>query len=225
MAKFIDEKSTYLREQIGTYRKRILLLTLLAVACLAMLGAVFLNILGVDTYPFSDIYIWIAGAVGLIGFFPAIYYARESHVLARRYKRGNLGEEAVEKVLAGLPDTWSVFSNVVMPFGGNIDFIVVGNEVAFVLEVKHTYGDIGYDGGRLLVNGKRIPGKDILTQAARQKKFIKDFITKNLHIKPRVEYLLVFSNPESTVHHSTRFIKNPDIIHIKELQNHILTNG
>lgn len=63
---------------------------------------------------------------------------KRSEVKSDNYFDGDTGELEVEKNLKQLPDDYAVIPDLKKPFGGNIDFVVIGPTGVFALEVKYT---------------------------------------------------------------------------------------
>lgn len=121
--------------------------------------------------------------------------------LKRSYVNGQYGEEKVRDILQKLPDTYTVFENVVIPpLKSNIDFVVIGPTGISTIEVKSHRGLITDDGHQLLHNGVPFHEGDILRQALGESIRLSDyFCSKNITF-PKIHPLLVFSNRYTVVH-------------------------
>jgi hypothetical protein len=78
---------------------------------------------------------------------------RERHA----WRKGAIGEAAVEESLSHLPDDFVVVNDVSKRLG-NIDHVVIGPTGIYVLDTKNWSGTIAADGeGEVLLNGKALP--------------------------------------------------------------------
>lgn len=106
--------------------------------------------------------------------------------------KGLKGEQTVEHVLTQLPDGYTVYNDIVLgKQNGNIDFVVVGPNGVFIIEVKNISGEITFDGNQLLQNGKPMK-KDYLFQANKEYEVLHNYLLNqglNIFVTP----LLVFN--------------------------------
>lgn len=117
------------------------------------------------------------------------------------YGNGQYGEEKVRDILQKLPDTYTVFENVVIPpLKSNIDFVVIGPTGISTIEVKSHRGLITDDGHQLLHNGVPFHEGDILRQALGESIRLSDYFRSKNIIFPEIQPLLVFSNRYTVVH-------------------------
>lgn len=126
-------------------------------------------------------------------------------------RRGLEGEQRTERLLSGLPDDYTVISDLTIHGGGKesqIDHVVVGPTGVFVIETKNLNGSItgggddhelfqhkvGRAGGRY---GKSFynPVKQVGTHVYRLSQFLKEH-----QIPTWVDGIVFFSNPEAQVH-------------------------
>ena len=98
---------------------------------------------------------WWGGAIitliALVGF-ARFCYRQPSLVYS--YFKGARGEEIIASELSRLPATWSVFNGVLLPGRRDIDHVVVGPQGVFVIETKFWKGNITFENGQILVNGR-----------------------------------------------------------------------
>ncbi|MDR3642655.1 MAG: nuclease-related domain-containing protein [Candidatus Doudnabacteria bacterium] len=143
---------------------------------------------------------WVLAApfAALIGIFILVRLADPLLMHFRRksdkYYRGFAGEVAIKQVLKELSDDYIVFQDLKFPgLRGNIDFVVMGPTGIFTLEVKSHYGEIGFNGRDLTLNGRLFPEQNILKQgyaeALRLKNYIRDSAGREVYIIP----VIVFS--------------------------------
>lgn len=78
------------------------------------------------------------------------------YLVSAKFFSGISGETAVWDELHKLNDQYTVFEDLRLPgHMENIDFVVVGPNGSFTVEVKNHSGNITYDGEQLLQNGQR----------------------------------------------------------------------
>lgn len=87
----------------------------------------------------------------------------------RSFLKGAEGEEIVARTLSFLPDAYTVFNDLQLDAGPSIDHLVVAPTGLFVIETKNWSGDITFENGQVLCNGKpatRPPLKQVKEAAA-----------------------------------------------------------
>jgi len=88
----------------------------------------------------------------------------------RSFLKGAEGEETVARILSFLPANHTVFNDLQLdPHGPAFDHIVVAPAGIFVIETKNWHGDITFENGQVLCNGKtpsRSPLKQVKEEAA-----------------------------------------------------------
>lgn len=88
----------------------------------------------------------------------------------RSFLKGAEGEEAVARILSFLPASHTVFNDLQLDSGGPaFDHIVVSPSGIFVIETKNWGGEITFQNGQVLLNGRapgRPPLKQVKTEAA-----------------------------------------------------------
>ena len=109
--------------------------------------------LGQTIGPFPPIYGAIVAVVSVLWVATSLLVT-PNHVLA--WKRGAVGEEETAKALAGLPSTFVVLHDRVIPGSrANIDHIVIGPPGIYVVETKRYTGKLTIRDGELFVAGRR----------------------------------------------------------------------
>ncbi len=113
-----------------------------------------------------------------------------------KYWSGHVGENDAEKVLKKLPNAYTVFRDVMIgEKKGNIDYVVVGPNGVFMVEVKNHVGKIGFNGNELTRNGRPIPEKNLLKQAVGQALAVRGYLQRETGASPYVTAILLFTNP------------------------------
>lgn len=88
----------------------------------------------------------------------------------RSFLKGAEGEETVARILSFLPANHTVFNDLQLdPGGPAFDHIVVAPSGIFVIETKNWQGEITFENGQVLCNGKapsRPPLKQVREEAA-----------------------------------------------------------
>lgn len=77
---------------------------------------------------------------------------------------------------------------------GNVDHFVIGPQGVFVVETKAFTGEITCQDGRLLRNGRPIPGKDVTKQAMAEAMAVRDLLRATSGIEAFVHPILCFSD-------------------------------
>lgn len=124
-----------------------------------------------------------------------------------KYISGHRGENAAEKVLVSLPESYTVFRDVMIgQRKGNIDFVVVGPNGVFMVEVKNHFGKIYFDGKEL----NRAGGieRDLLQQATGQSFGVHEYLRREAGIDWWVMAILLFTNPKVHLVPGTAPLKN-----------------
>lgn len=121
-------------------------------------------------------------------------------IRSMRFYRGRNGERKVRKILKALPADFSVFENLFLdPRKGNLDFVAAWPYGVAVLEVKSFGGRIDFDGQRLLINGRPLRGKNILSQARGQALALKRYLESRAGGRVFVSPALVFSHEHAFI--------------------------
>lgn len=81
----------------------------------------------------------------------------------RSFLKGAEGEEKVARTLSFLSSSHTVFNDLQIDDGAAFDHVVVGPSGIFVIETKNWSGEISFENGQVLCNGKP-PGRSPLKQ-------------------------------------------------------------
>jgi hypothetical protein len=99
-----------------------------------------------------------------------VVFIRWSAKRLNSFLKGAEGEETVARILSFLPAGYTVFNDLQLdPDGPAFDHIVVGPTGLFVIETKNWSGDITFQNGQVLCNGRppsRPPLKQVKEEAA-----------------------------------------------------------
>ncbi len=144
---------------------------------------------------------------------------------SRRFMRGQQGEHRAEQVLRALPDSYTVFRDVILGPFGNIDYVVVGPNGVFVVEVKNHVGRIAFNGTELTRNGRPIREKDLLKQATRQSFQIREYLEQQAGIRTYVTAILLFTNKHAILSVGTGLLKNVHVVGPRFLDRTITTRS
>lgn len=141
--------------------------------------------------------------------------------LARKYRQGLEGEALVANELKKLPDGYVVIQDVKLPnTKTNIDFVVLGANGIFAIEVKSHSGNITYDGKRLLLNGYKSKF-NFLSQAHTESVTLTEYLQANVDRSLYAIPILVFSSPEAIMKFGRVPVDGVVIIKIDWLVEHI----
>ncbi len=110
--------------------------------------------------------------------------------------KGLIAETDMQNELKKLPNGYVFVKNIETAKNGNIDYVVLGPNGVWSIEVKSHSGSIEFDDQRLLHN-KRPFEKDILKQALYQKEMLEEYIRTQLGIAFPVKPMIVFSSPKA----------------------------
>lgn len=179
------------REEVKIYHRR---LVLIAIPIMALFAWIHVTLIG----------------IGLVAL--TMIWSRQNQRLS-----GAIGEEfalgvptACPGSLKSLPDEYTVFNQYIVPFGESIreiDFIVVGPNGIFVIEIKHHRGKIsGKDTDNNWIQRKRSRAgytyEQKIRNPVRQVKQgihgLKQYL-KTKGLKPWIQGIVVFTNPDCTL--------------------------
>ena len=76
---------------------------------------------------------------------------------------------------------------------GNVDHFAIGPQGVFAVEAKALRGEVTCEGGRLLLNGRPVPGKDVAKQAMGEAMDVKRLVRESSGLDPFVHAILCFS--------------------------------
>lgn len=220
MARVIGKASGYLWRSAGKYYLLSLAVVLLVLA--GMVGALKLM-----TFAAAS------GSIGLVICLLIlvktldIVFGKAPKRLERkgdRYLRGRSGEIECGRVLAKLPDRYTVFRDVTIDKYGNIDYVVVGPNGVWVVEVKNHGGRVGFDGRVLTLNGKPFRDKDVLRQAndeaMRLKKLLEPAIGRRLYVGA----MLAFTNRRVSMGVALEPIRNVSVVRAESINQLIVAS-
>lgn len=134
-----------------------------------------------------NIFLALLGYVVLIIF---IYLARQIFKQMGKNDRGELAEIQVKKTLLELPDSYSVFQNVLIKSDLDIDFVVVGPKGVFAVEVK-SHKSVNF-----------FSRKKFIRQLRSETMLLKELLQSE-GIRTYVQPILVFTR--ATVYHKARY--------------------
>lgn len=220
MASVIGKSSGYLWRSAGKYYLLSFAVVLLVLA--GMVGALKLMTLAAAS-----------GSIGLvIGLLVLvktldIVFGKTPKRLERtgdRYLRGRKGEVECGHILAKLPDSYTVFKDVTIDKYGNIDYVVVGPNGVWAVEVKNHGGRVGFDGRAMTLNGKPFRDKDILRQANDEAMRLKRLLEPVLGHRLYVGAILAFTNRRVSLGVGTEPIRNVLVIRVDTLNQAIVTS-
>ncbi len=133
---------------------------------------------------FSTISGWIAVVLLCT---PVVWYGRREffkyHLSSKFFLKGIRSEGQTWYTLKRLPNTYSVFQDIKIQNGGNIDFIVVGPSGVFTIDAKSHNGKITLENKSLIRNGKPLE-KFFLKQAKYQAGISHQYLKDNISSLP-----------------------------------------
>lgn len=143
---------------------------------------------------------------------------RRYRKLERRASKGAKGEEKVGDLLRQLPEGYSIFHDIVSPYG-NIDHVVLNDkDQIFLIETKSHHGEVIYNGTNLLINFK-MPEKDLIGQTLKNTYWLRDEAKKWTDTSVFIKPVIVFTNAFVKIPNP---VKNISIVNKKYL-NKVLT--
>jgi hypothetical protein len=117
--------------------------------------------------------------------------------IAEHFRQGLDGEEVTAEELQKLPDEYTVIQDVSIPgMKTNIDFVVLGTNGVFAVEVKSHRGEITYDGRQLRRNGYPLE-KDFLRQSRTEATALTEYLQANVDRNLYANPILVFSDQKA----------------------------
>jgi hypothetical protein len=181
MAIFYGQRTTYLQDQGRQQGK-------------AAQGLIYILIIGVaavsawllDLYQDTQSLLLLAvGVFFALWFGWSIFRDSAGHVrdLRRsqsRYLSGDRGELMVAEELARLPDSYAILPDVILPDKrGNFDYVVLGPNGIFLIEVKNHSGRI-YASHEKLFSAKARFERDIVQQILNQRERLEEYLKPTL---------------------------------------------
>lgn len=142
------------------------------------------------------------------------------------FKKGITGENKVREQLQSLPDEYSVFVSVKLPLSkGNIDYVVVGPNGLFSVEVKNIDGTVSIQNGAVYINGKLPGGKNMFDQVQKQYWSLHNYLLEKIHCDCFVTPVLVFDKSWFADDHGFRPVfKQIRVLHAKDLVKFVTTH-
>lgn len=137
---------------------------------------------------------------------------------ALMFHKGMRGEQVIRDELSKLPDGYTVFQDVKIPGQwGNIDFVVLGPQGIFTIEVKSHQGKITFDGRELLKYGSRFLEKNFLTQAMQQALRLNHYLEKEIGKNPFIHPVIVFSSERAMMQFGFKKLKGVQVVQTRFL--------
>ncbi|MCX6779039.1 MAG: NERD domain-containing protein [Candidatus Magasanikbacteria bacterium] len=167
---------------------------------------------------FSTIYAFLIGLFLGILTFGMVWLSRWAKGRSLNFMKGWRGEQYVKKILSQLPQDYKYFKSDKLPYA---DFLVVGNNTIFCLEVKNINGKITYNPQthQLLRNYSPFD-KDYLKQTKRNALETSHLVREQLGIDVFVVPVLVFSGKGVSLELETS-IEGVDVINSNELLRYL----
>lgn len=126
----------------------------------------------------------------------AILANREANARNMRWGDGARGEFRVGEEIEKLHiDGYHVFHDWYSGWG-NVDHFAVGSQGVFAIETKAWTGEITYENGTLLRNGRRVADENPLAQARKYAAKVSELVEKSRGLKVWVRPILCFSRAE-----------------------------
>jgi hypothetical protein len=143
--------------------------------------------------------------------------------LARAEEDGADGEREIIPYLKGLPDTYTVVSDLDFADSyGNIDHLVIGPTGLYAIDVKNWKGTVAADGkGELLLNGKPTD-KPQVRYFIRRTMELKDRLVALTKLDPYIRALFVF--PRTHIQAKWGTTGHVHCLHVEQLADY-LTSG
>lgn len=110
--------------------------------------------------------------------------------------KGLTGENDIQGELRKLPEGYVYIRNIESAKSGNIDFVVLGPNGIWAIEVKSHDGSVTYD-GNILLHNKWPFEKDFLRQSLNQKKLLEQYIQDQLGMAFPIIPVIVFSSSKA----------------------------
>ncbi len=216
MAKFIGGTSKYLIQQKFYYMLGGYLLMICLVVALLWYWVFILHFVH---------NIWViltATIVFLIVYKVITYFVNDGMKHEFAFGYGITGEAKVAEELNRLPASYTVIQDVKLSdTKTNIDFVVLGPNGIWAVEVKSHKGNITYDGSRLLRYGRPLE-KNFIGQSRLEATALTDYLQSHIDRHIYVDSLLVFSSPKATMRFGEHPIQDVVIIGASWLNRHIL---
>ena len=125
----------------------------------------------------------VAGAGFLAAAVLLVWAVRDGLKGIDAFFKGARGEESVAVLLAALPRGYHVFHDFKCQGAGSIDHVAVGPTGVFAIETKCWAGEVTFEQGVLLVNG-RTPSRPPLAQARASSRELAGFLSQRVEDAP-----------------------------------------
>lgn len=217
MAEGIGEPSEYLKSHVLGNGLLYLILVILCIAA-ALTTFIFAQSTFGKEYPSVA---WVLFAAYLFVMW-AIYKTGKYAFEGDTFMRGGIGEAVICDELDKLPREYKYFRGIKIantPY--DIDFVVIGPTGIFAIDAKSHNGNISYQNGKLLKNGKALE-KDIIKQSKSQALFVHDLLKSNLNVDIFVIPVLVFSSHWAKMYFGFNKLDNVHVVQRKWLRRLIL---
>lgn len=212
MATIYGHESSYIQHKETGHRNH----ALIAGIGLVVIAWLFITLV---SHSIMTSFFWIVVAfflyVGIMKFISR--YGEHEIDLFHKADRGLMGENDVALELEKLPDSYSVFRNVKLKEGLDIDFVVVGPNGVFAVEVKSHRGRIGYDGKELTINSLPFKEKDVLRQAKREALDVHEYLSRQLNRDIFVTPIIAFSSDYASLHFGMKQVNHVYVVQKKWL--------
>lgn len=144
--------------------------------------------------------------------------------IAEHFRQGLDGEEVTAQELQKLPDEYTVIRDVHIPgMKTNIDFVVLGANGLFAIEVKSHRGEITYDGRQLRRNGYPLE-KDFLRQSRTEATALTEYLQANVDRNLYANPILVFSDQKARLKFGRTPLHGVVVIRVDWLREQIMKN-
>lgn len=131
--------------------------------------------------------------------------------------RGLQGEDDIARELEKLPASYTVYRNVQPRESFDIDFVIIGSNGAFTIEVKSHSGRVGYDGRELTLNNLPFKEKDVLRQAKQEALDVHEYLSRQLNRDVFVTPIIAFSSDYASLHFGMKQVNHAYVVQKKWL--------
>lgn len=149
-----------------------------------------------------------------------VFWNRNLDAISERWGAGAQGEIEVGRELERLHKAGFYVFHDWDSGRGNVDHFVIGPQGVFVVETKAWKGEISCENGKLLRNGKPIPGKDVTKQAMAEAMAVRDLLRSSSGIEGFVRPVLCFSGATLSCY---KPINNVEITNLGSLNRFSMT--
>ena len=146
---------------------------------------------------FTSAGLWVIVAVAAV-FMVGMRVVGSLEKKESRFDNGIIGERTISRELEKLPDQYVVFRGLLVNDHQDIDCTVVGPTGVFAVEVKSHKGTIGFDGERLMRNGRPFE-KDFFHETMSEAVGLRGLLDRTAKLDIFVEPIIVFSSNAATV--------------------------